>query len=330
MHLPLLKFRKPFHDGYKDIFVRNIMALQHEHHPDIFNKYPEYVRQDILSEKKSLKKNRDENNIQNMMKEKKTAELLEILSKKGIDEVVCLKGIYLLKTLYKNFPGIRGMGDTDLLLKCKDFKNSRKILEKVAEVRPWNFRRPLYSRIYHEYSVHYKKDLFEIHRGQTALNLFKIDYDSFFSKAKQKTGIYGENYLIPPLEMMIVFFIIHDISAGLACYDYRHAAEMHIMLSKADKEKLSALCEKFGISRLLDFTLFFQSILFQSEEHFQYNPSLFHAFVSEGEKTPFSFTGGDIFFKICIFRKEFLKKTLPAVLTSVPDLLIRHFKNQIL
>jgi hypothetical protein len=98
--LPDISFNRDFHKGYNNSFVRQLLFSGDDTSDDI-------------------KEARAANEKEAIIREKHLSDTLSFLQKQGISALP-LKGLYLLKTIFKDLPGLRTMADIDILVKKED------------------------------------------------------------------------------------------------------------------------------------------------------------------------------------------------------------------
>jgi len=299
-----LEFNSGFEEGYEDSFVKSLKTLAQ-------NKTPPGYKDTM---------------IHNIVKEKKFSAVASELNRQGV-KTIPLKGMYLLQTLYRDYPGIREMCDVDILIPREKFKVSKKFLGKRWQLLPSRKNRPLYNYFYHEYGLTVDRDLIEVHRGQSPIDLFQIDYGSFFLNGTVTTNSYKAEFLLPPLEYMAIFSMVHDFSNGFSAakhLGYRHLTEIYFMIYFAGIEKVRNLSIKFGVEHLLNLYLFLifsvvQEPFFSSSE---FEVKALYSFITKGtDGRPFRFEAGEYLFKSSVFREYILHKTAPKILTFPFDFL---------
>ena len=321
--IPLLLFNDNFKDGYEDVFVRLLLKLQMETSPDDFSKYPSEIQDDIKNDLSEISNQYTMIMANNMIRERVFDRVADHLLKNGIKEFLPLKGTYLLKTFFKDHTGLRWMCDVDILVRKEDYFKSKEVLEKTGNVGVRLKDRPIYSKIFSDYPVHINGTLVEIHRGKGAVDLFKIKYSDFFEAAV--------NNIVPP-EYMAVFYLLHDMSDGLATYqplNFRKVVTMYILMNNVDMEKMMDLTKKYGMKELLDIYMFLLDEVFAGHKRFNPSPMFITRRIEKGDgHALFKFKYGDTFFKFFVFRKTLLRKTLPSLLTRIPEAIWSVFKGK--
>lgn len=311
MKIPVLKFREDFLNGYDDLFVKQLICLQKDRFKDDFLCYPDDVQKKIADEEAELKKFYTAVTGQNVIMEHAYDLVKAELNKNGIKDVVPLKGVYLLKTIFNPYPGLRRMCDVDILVRKEDYERSKEILDKKFDVGVRDEKRPLYSRIFSDYPVMVRDTLVEVHRGRGVWDLFKINYNDFFEA--------GEGNLPSP-EYMTAFYLLHDLSDGLNSFqplNYRKIVTLYLLLANLELSKLEELLRKYRMIELLDIYLFllhevFKDVRFEKRENF-----ITGRIVKGKGNNLFEFSHGETMFKLLVFRKTIFRKVLPKVITSL-------------
>ncbi|MCK5808693.1 nucleotidyltransferase family protein [bacterium] len=306
--LPDLSFNRDFHKGSNNSFVRQLLSID--------NSASEETRQIYATNEKEA-----------IVREKHLSDVISFLHKEGI-RAIPLKGLYLLKTIFKDFPGLRTMADIDVLVEKRDFSKSKRVLTKFGALKPFADGHYCYSKIYHEFSVKYSGSTIEIHRGQSVFNLFKMDYSDFFREGESIVDNYGVEIFLPPIEMMIIFYIVHDFSDGLSSeqpLSYEKMSRMLTLLHNADRIKLTSLAKKYGVSTLLNlYDYILGKVFFHYSADTEESSWWFSAIIATGlESQPLRFRYSDTLFKMLIFKGNLIRKLLPRIFCSPFDTLYR-------
>ncbi len=308
MKIPDLTLRNQFSGLYNDEYLQNIFFVQFQKDDEFFQKYPKNLQKKILPNdlKDKIKKRIEQNEYANILKEHKITQLVRNFSKENLSRPLLLKGAYLIRTLYKDCSGIRTMSDIDLLIKKKEYEKSFSLLKKYYKIELWEKRtHPFSSKYYHEYKIYAGKQLIEIHKSQHPIKMFDLNYEDFFknSKIDSLTGS-----LLPTLEYMILFFLIHDLSQDIKNLTIKSITEMYIMLFNSDKEVLTKMVNKFNLNHLLNFYLFMIETLFENSSLTMSPKNSILFFLLKKDKPLFSFWGGRFCYKLFVYRKKILKK----------------------
>ncbi len=327
MFIPDLSFNDSFENGYKNPFVSQLLIVQKETSPDIFDMYPKPVKQYIVSSEMKLRKEYKKNEISNMIREKYLSEVTAVLHSKNIDSVP-LKGVWLLHTLFKDYTGLRKMSDIDILVKKKDFASSGNCLASIGTVQGLFNKKRCYSSLSHEFSLLYKSAVVEIHRGQSALDLFAVHYEDFFENGTTITDRYGTRLFVPSVEMMTLFYLFHDVSDGIHGFQpmtYEKMARMLLLIKSCDYDNLLSLLNKYKIKHMLSLYEEIFSVVFRS-----YKKTGNSLFIPTGQPhAPLRFQYGEYMFKLLVFRRESIKKVVPkmfcAPIDAMYNLITRKF-----
>ena len=308
--LPDISFRREFNKGYNDSFVRHLLSIN-----------------DTASEE--MQKEYATNEKEAIIREKHLSDAISFLQKEGIPAIP-LKGLYLLKTIFKDLPGLRTMADIDILVKKEDYKRAKKILKSFGETRSFTENSYCYSRIYHEFVVKYGGSTIEIHRGQSVFDLFKMEYSDFFRAGESVVDNYGVEIFLPPIEMMIIFYLVHDFSDGLDSLQplsYEKITRMFILFHNGDREKIDTLAKKYNITHLVQlYDAIFMKVFHNCSCDTKVFPRWFRAIIATGKSTnPLRFKYSDTLFKLLVFRGNIIKKVVPRLLCAPIDFLIKLY-----
>ncbi len=306
--IPSIKFREPFSAGNSVLYV------------EMVNKF-------ALNEEPDSSKATSATVIQNMMKEKKLAQFIRELKKFGITRFVPIKGIYLLQTIYKETPGIRGMGDVDLILDKKDYYKAISLFEKNSFPHfKYSPKRIFHHIRFYEYKVSVEKDLIELHHKLSVVNFFQIPWEKIGKTDFSTAKLYGEELLLPSLEEEFLISLVHSFFHKMP---YHHLAELFVMFSNCDKKKVAELSEKWGTDHIYNLLLFLFYTALEgssiSPNDFVIKPYFRKIKQSKDREFPFVFAG--LCWKKFFYRKSFLKWLLQQSL-SFPLRRTLYFLNK--
>lgn len=304
--LPDISFNREFNKGYNDSFVRQLLSINNTASEEIQQRY-------ATNEKEAI------------IREKHLSDTISFLQKEGI-MAIPLKGLYLLKTIFKDFPGLRTMADIDILVKKENYRKAELLLKSFGDTRSFAENSYCYSRMYHEFVVKYGGSTIEIHRGQSVFDLFKMEYDDFFRAGESVVDNYGVEIFLPPLEMMTLFYLVHDFSDGLDSLQplsYEKITRMFILFHNGDSEKIETLAKKYDIYHLVQL---YDAIFVKVFQNYQCDtksfPGWFKAVVATGKsESPLRFKYSDTLFKLMVFRGNIIKKVVPRLLCAPVDFL---------
>jgi hypothetical protein len=156
-----------------------------------------------------------------------------------------------------------------------------------------------------------------------------MQYGDFFKEGRAVVDNYGVEILYPSIEMMIIFYLVHDFSDGLSSLqplNYEKMTRFFVMLHNADREKILFLAQRYGVSRLFELYDHILETVFEGyTTTVDKKPFWYSLILSTGKQTtPLAFKWGDTFFKLLVFKGNIIKKLFPKIVCFPVDLFFRR------
>ncbi len=180
-----------------------------------------------------LKKDYQFNELRNALILKEFDGLIAAFEKENIPFIL-MKGVYFLKTVYRDHMGTRIMSDIDLLIKDEDWAKACRATESCGYCCPDQTERPA------AFYVKYKQDKFtaapvHLHRHIVNLSLpffnlnwSKIEMDEIWSsRAPLESDRHGGGFIMSP-EHTLLALCVHGFNHGFSRLTLLHDIHVHI------------------------------------------------------------------------------------------------------